>query len=112
MSLYCKVVFLMGLTHMQVALLDFNDTAGKSLIQSLQSQYGQGRSLFLNCNVESEEAFRGSWQTAAPKYSSNIHNGQKMCEIFPHPGAVVFFTLQIAKVINRNRKVVTIQFNK
>lgn len=59
-SSYCKLVLLMSLVHMQVALLDFNDSEGESLTQDLQSHYGQGRALFLSCNVESEEAFRGS----------------------------------------------------
>ncbi|XP_060942459.1 15-hydroxyprostaglandin dehydrogenase [NAD(+)]-like [Limanda limanda] len=45
-----------------VVLLDVNDNAGKSLKESLDKQHGPERTLFLNCNVESEEQLKAAFQ--------------------------------------------------
>lgn len=52
----------------KVALLDVNETAGKSLIEALNKQYGQERTLFLNCNVESEKQVKAAFQTTAETF--------------------------------------------
>ncbi|XP_071316846.1 15-hydroxyprostaglandin dehydrogenase [NAD(+)]-like [Trachinotus anak] len=46
----------------KVVLLDVNDTAVKSLKEALDKQYGQERTLFLNCDVESEEQVKAAFQ--------------------------------------------------
>ncbi|GLD46708.1 15-hydroxyprostaglandin dehydrogenase [NAD(+)] [Lates japonicus] len=52
----------------KVALLDLNETAGKSLMEAINKQYGQGRALFLNCNVESEEQIKAALQKTAETF--------------------------------------------
>ncbi|XP_031164080.1 15-hydroxyprostaglandin dehydrogenase [NAD(+)] [Sander lucioperca] len=52
----------------KVALLDVNETAGKSLKEALDKQYGQERTLFLNCNVESEEQIKAAFQKTADNF--------------------------------------------
>ncbi|XP_078122053.1 15-hydroxyprostaglandin dehydrogenase [NAD(+)] [Sander vitreus] len=52
----------------KVALLDVNETAGKSLKEALDKQYGQERTLFLNCNVESEEQLKAAFQKTADNF--------------------------------------------
>ncbi|XP_020491248.1 15-hydroxyprostaglandin dehydrogenase [NAD(+)] [Labrus bergylta] len=47
----------------KVALLDFNETAGKSLLEALKKQYGQEKTLFLTCDIESEEQTKAALQT-------------------------------------------------
>ncbi|XP_060911423.1 15-hydroxyprostaglandin dehydrogenase [NAD(+)] [Labrus mixtus] len=47
----------------KVALLDLNETAGKSLLEALQKQYGQEKTLFLTCDIESEEQTKAALQT-------------------------------------------------
>ncbi|XP_054482328.1 15-hydroxyprostaglandin dehydrogenase [NAD(+)]-like [Anoplopoma fimbria] len=44
---------------MDVALLDVNESAGKSLEEALNKQYGQQRTLFLNCKAASTGAGYG-----------------------------------------------------
>ncbi|XP_042355005.1 15-hydroxyprostaglandin dehydrogenase [NAD(+)] [Plectropomus leopardus] len=46
----------------KVALLDVNETAGKTFKEALDKQYGQERTLFLTCNVESEEQIKAAFQ--------------------------------------------------
>ncbi|KAK2828062.1 hypothetical protein Q5P01_019096 [Channa striata] len=46
----------------KVVLLDMNEAAGKSLQEALSKQYGQDRTLFLICNVESEEQMKAAFQ--------------------------------------------------
>ncbi|XP_023268858.1 15-hydroxyprostaglandin dehydrogenase [NAD(+)]-like [Seriola lalandi dorsalis] len=46
----------------KVALLDVNETAAESLMEALNKQYGQERTLFLKCNVESEEQIKAAFQ--------------------------------------------------
>ncbi|XP_071316847.1 15-hydroxyprostaglandin dehydrogenase [NAD(+)]-like [Trachinotus anak] len=46
----------------KVALLDVNETAGKSLMEALSKQYGQDRALFLKCDVESDELIKAAFQ--------------------------------------------------
>lgn len=43
----------------QVALIDVNESAGRSLVGVLEKEFGPGRVLFLSCDVESEEKLRG-----------------------------------------------------
>ncbi|XP_053188371.1 15-hydroxyprostaglandin dehydrogenase [NAD(+)] [Scomber japonicus] len=52
----------------QVALLDVNETEGKNLSENLNKQYGQERTLFLSCNVESEEQIKGAFQKTAETF--------------------------------------------
>ncbi|KAM6983783.1 15-hydroxyprostaglandin dehydrogenase [NAD(+)] [Tautogolabrus adspersus] len=47
----------------KVALLDINETAGNSLLEALKKQYGQEKTLFLKCNIESEEEPKAALQT-------------------------------------------------
>uniref|UniRef100_G3N9A5 15-hydroxyprostaglandin dehydrogenase n=1 Tax=Gasterosteus aculeatus aculeatus TaxID=481459 RepID=G3N9A5_GASAC len=44
----------------KVALLDVNEAAGKSLKEVLDKQHGPERTLFLSCDVESEEQIRAN----------------------------------------------------
>lgn len=44
---------------MQVALLDVDETAGRSLKEVLDREYPPERTLFLSCDVESEEQIKG-----------------------------------------------------
>lgn len=46
----------------KVVLLDVNESAGKSLVEAHNKQYGQERTLFLYCNVESEEQIKAAFQ--------------------------------------------------
>ncbi|XP_071377067.1 15-hydroxyprostaglandin dehydrogenase [NAD(+)]-like [Centroberyx affinis] len=46
----------------KVALLDVNETEGKSLKEAFDKQYGPDKTLFLKCNVESEEQFKAALQ--------------------------------------------------
>ncbi|XP_074528171.1 15-hydroxyprostaglandin dehydrogenase [NAD(+)] [Halichoeres trimaculatus] len=52
----------------KVAILDVNETAGKSLQLALDKQYGQGRTLFLTCDVESEEQTKAALLKAAQTF--------------------------------------------
>ncbi|KAM6911679.1 15-hydroxyprostaglandin dehydrogenase [NAD(+)] [Lycodopsis pacificus] len=52
----------------KVALLDVNEAAGKSLVEVLEKQYGQERTLFLNCDVESEEQIKAAFQKTADTF--------------------------------------------
>nr|XP_040026191.1 15-hydroxyprostaglandin dehydrogenase [NAD(+)]-like [Gasterosteus aculeatus aculeatus] len=49
----------------KVALLDVNEAAGKSLKEVLDKQHGPERTLFLSCDVESEEQIRAAFQRTA-----------------------------------------------
>ncbi|XP_070773720.1 15-hydroxyprostaglandin dehydrogenase [NAD(+)]-like [Enoplosus armatus] len=46
----------------KVALLDTNEAAGRSWKEALDKQYGQERSLFLTCDVVSEEQIKAAFQ--------------------------------------------------
>ncbi|XP_034406946.1 15-hydroxyprostaglandin dehydrogenase [NAD(+)]-like [Cyclopterus lumpus] len=52
----------------KVALLDVNKTASESLMEVLHKQYGRERTLFLNCDVESEEQIKAAFQKAAETF--------------------------------------------
>ncbi|KAK9536859.1 hypothetical protein VZT92_006612 [Zoarces viviparus] len=52
----------------KVALLDVNQAAGKSLVEVLDKQYGRERTLFLNCDVESEEQIKAAFQKTADTF--------------------------------------------
>ncbi|XP_054481761.1 15-hydroxyprostaglandin dehydrogenase [NAD(+)] [Anoplopoma fimbria] len=52
----------------KVALLDVNETAGKSLIEVLNKEYGPDRTLFLNCNVESEEQIKAAFRKTSETF--------------------------------------------
>ncbi|CAJ1063663.1 -hydroxyprostaglandin dehydrogenase [Notolabrus celidotus] [Xyrichtys novacula] len=54
----------------KVALLDVNETAGKSLCEALMKQYGQEKTLFLSCDIQSEEQTK-----AALKKTSEVFGG-------------------------------------
>lgn len=43
----------------QVALIDVNESAGRSLVGVLEKEFGPDRVLFLSCDVESEEKLKG-----------------------------------------------------
>ncbi|XP_028276850.1 15-hydroxyprostaglandin dehydrogenase [NAD(+)]-like [Parambassis ranga] len=51
----------------KVVLLDVNATAGESLKEALNKEYGQ-KTLFLNCDVESEEQLKAAFQKAADTF--------------------------------------------
>ncbi|XP_035522703.1 15-hydroxyprostaglandin dehydrogenase [NAD(+)]-like [Morone saxatilis] len=46
----------------KVALLDMNEAAGNDLMEVLEKLYGEERTLFLQCNVESEEQIKAALQ--------------------------------------------------
>ena len=48
------------LLPVQVAILDVNETAGESLVEELNKQHGSGTTLFVKCDVESEEQIKGN----------------------------------------------------
>ncbi|XP_023147058.1 15-hydroxyprostaglandin dehydrogenase [NAD(+)]-like [Amphiprion ocellaris] len=52
----------------QVALLDVNKTAGERLMEELNKQYGAEKTLFLSCNVESEEQIKAAFQKTAETF--------------------------------------------
>ncbi|XP_047463876.1 15-hydroxyprostaglandin dehydrogenase [NAD(+)]-like [Mugil cephalus] len=52
----------------KVALLDVNTAAGESLAEALNKQYGAGQTLFLSCNVESEEQIKAAFQKTADTF--------------------------------------------
>lgn len=56
-------VYLCSPSPVQVTLLDINETAGKTLEEALNKQYGEKRSLFFKCNVQSEEQIKGKVYT-------------------------------------------------
>ncbi|KAE8287634.1 15-hydroxyprostaglandin dehydrogenase [NAD(+)] [Larimichthys crocea] len=45
----------------KVTLIDVNETAGKNLMETLQKEYGQGKTLFMKCDVESEEQIKDAF---------------------------------------------------
>ncbi|XP_008400202.1 15-hydroxyprostaglandin dehydrogenase [NAD(+)]-like [Poecilia reticulata] len=44
----------------KVALLDINEAAAERPLQALEQQFGAEKTIFLKCDVESEEQIRGS----------------------------------------------------
>uniref|UniRef100_A0A668UZ65 15-hydroxyprostaglandin dehydrogenase [NAD(+)] n=1 Tax=Oreochromis aureus TaxID=47969 RepID=A0A668UZ65_OREAU len=52
----------------KVTLLDINETAGKTLKEALNKQYGEERSLFFECNVESEEQIKAAFQSTVDTF--------------------------------------------
>ncbi|KAF6725166.1 15-hydroxyprostaglandin dehydrogenase [NAD(+)] [Oryzias melastigma] len=52
----------------KVALLDVNESAGQSLMESLNQKHGTGSALFLKCDVESEEQLRAAFQKAVETF--------------------------------------------
>lgn len=46
----------------KVMILDVNETTGKSLKEALDKQYGPERTVFLKCDVESEEQVKAAFQ--------------------------------------------------
>lgn len=65
----------------QIALLDVNNTAGKSLKEALDKEYGEDRTLFINCDVGSEEQIRGTTQsvTLPTKNDDTFKMELKLC---------------------------------
>ncbi|KAM9788563.1 15-hydroxyprostaglandin dehydrogenase [NAD(+)]-like [Neosynchiropus ocellatus] len=51
-----------------VVLLDVNESAGKSLKETLDAQFGRDKSLFLSCDVGSEEQIKAAFQKAIQKF--------------------------------------------
>uniref|UniRef100_A0A3B3X6L5 15-hydroxyprostaglandin dehydrogenase n=1 Tax=Poecilia mexicana TaxID=48701 RepID=A0A3B3X6L5_9TELE len=45
---------------LQVALLDINEAAAERPLQALEQQFGAEKTIFLKCDVESEEQIRGT----------------------------------------------------
>lgn len=57
-----------------------NETAGQSLVETLNKEHGPDRALFLLCNVESEEEIKGNMHT-----QQNVNGGGKgvcVCSAF------------------------------
>ncbi|XP_061595144.1 15-hydroxyprostaglandin dehydrogenase [NAD(+)] [Cololabis saira] len=52
----------------KVAILDVNETAGQSLVEALNKQHGSGKTVFLKCDVESEEQIKAAFQKAAETF--------------------------------------------
>ncbi|XP_034062526.1 15-hydroxyprostaglandin dehydrogenase [NAD(+)]-like isoform X3 [Gymnodraco acuticeps] len=52
----------------EVALLDTNKTKGESLKEALDQLYGEQSTLFLHCNVESEEEIKAAFQKTLAKF--------------------------------------------
>ncbi|XP_033834891.1 15-hydroxyprostaglandin dehydrogenase [NAD(+)]-like [Periophthalmus magnuspinnatus] len=46
----------------KVALLDMNAGAGKSLLETLETKFGKDKTLFIECNVQSEEQLKAAFQ--------------------------------------------------
>ncbi|XP_037543213.1 15-hydroxyprostaglandin dehydrogenase [NAD(+)] [Nematolebias whitei] len=46
----------------KVALLDINEAAAESLLETLRKKHGAGKSLFVKCDVESEEQIKAAFQ--------------------------------------------------
>ncbi|XP_037324267.2 15-hydroxyprostaglandin dehydrogenase [NAD(+)] [Pungitius pungitius] len=59
---------LLLLNRAKVALLDVDETAGRSLKEVLDRQYPPERTLFLSCNVESEEQIKAALQKTAETF--------------------------------------------
>ncbi|XP_069573734.1 15-hydroxyprostaglandin dehydrogenase [NAD(+)] [Brachyistius frenatus] len=52
----------------RVALLDMNEAAGQSLLEALNKDFGPEKTLFLNCNVESEQQIKAAFQKTAETF--------------------------------------------
>ncbi|KAM6907464.1 15-hydroxyprostaglandin dehydrogenase [NAD(+)] [Xenentodon cancila] len=52
----------------KVAILDVNETAGHSLEEALNKQHGSGKTLFLKCDVESDEQIKAAFQKAVETF--------------------------------------------
>ncbi|XP_023147057.1 15-hydroxyprostaglandin dehydrogenase [NAD(+)]-like isoform X2 [Amphiprion ocellaris] len=52
----------------KVALLDVNEAEAKTLKKALDKQYGQENTLFVKCDVESEEQIKAALQTTADTF--------------------------------------------
>lgn len=52
----------------QVVLLDVNKTEGERLTEELNKRYGAEKTLFLSCNVESEEQIKAAFQKTAETF--------------------------------------------
>lgn len=52
----------------KVALLDVAEVAGKSLKESLDEQYGPDRTLFIPCDVQSQQQFKAAIQKAVETF--------------------------------------------
>lgn len=48
-----------------MVLLDINNTAGQSFKEALDKEYGQENTLFVKCDVESEEQIKGNAHSQA-----------------------------------------------
>ncbi|XP_013884031.1 15-hydroxyprostaglandin dehydrogenase [NAD(+)] [Austrofundulus limnaeus] len=46
----------------KVVLLDINEAAGQSLLESLNKKHGAGKTLFVKCDVESEEQIKAAFK--------------------------------------------------
>ncbi|CAI5642876.1 unnamed protein product [Oreochromis niloticus] len=57
-----------GTLQAAVTLLDINETAGKTLKEALNKQHGEERSLFFECNVESEEQIKAAFQSTVDTF--------------------------------------------
>ncbi|XP_061558663.1 15-hydroxyprostaglandin dehydrogenase [NAD(+)] [Phycodurus eques] len=52
----------------KVVLLDVNESAGKSLMEALNKEDGQERTLFLSCDVQSEEQLKAAFKTTVDTF--------------------------------------------
>ncbi|XP_055082526.1 15-hydroxyprostaglandin dehydrogenase [NAD(+)]-like [Periophthalmus magnuspinnatus] len=46
----------------KVALLDMNAETGKSLLETLETKFGKDKTLFFECNIQSEEQLKAAFQ--------------------------------------------------
>uniref|UniRef100_A0A3B4AQS2 Uncharacterized protein n=1 Tax=Periophthalmus magnuspinnatus TaxID=409849 RepID=A0A3B4AQS2_9GOBI len=50
---------------LQVALLDMNAETGKSLLETLETKFGNAKTLFFECNIQSEEQLKAIGKPAS-----------------------------------------------
>ncbi|XP_072302121.1 15-hydroxyprostaglandin dehydrogenase [NAD(+)]-like [Eucyclogobius newberryi] len=52
----------------KVALLDMNAEAGESLTKTLETKFGKEKTIFIECNVQSEEQLKAAFQKTVDKF--------------------------------------------
>lgn len=64
MSVACLCPSERSVLPVQVVLLDVNETEGKKVKEILDKQYGRDKTLFITCDVQSEEQIKGNTRTS------------------------------------------------
>lgn len=55
---------------MQVAVVDLNKTCGEECKAQLDAQFGEGKCIFISCDVTNGDALRGNAKDIVQLYSS------------------------------------------